>query len=177
MQFLEDEVNNSFTKICINLDASSVSTAESSGSNGETNNWHLGQELYTVDTCITSSSDHIDNYLLSSICNVPIGQPTNKKIQTMNPLCPILNVHIHHRKGSSKTRPIWQLFDNGSLACVIHESVVKKLRTESSTTAKWTTLVGPLSTNCQCYIDINFLALSTSCNIHYKVHVTSNATA
>ena len=38
VKFLEDEVNNSFTKMRINPDDSSVSTAESSGYDGETNN-------------------------------------------------------------------------------------------------------------------------------------------
>ena len=134
----------------------------------------LGQEFYIVDNCVTSSSDHIDNYLLSSIRTVPVGQSPNKMICTTNPPCPILTTYIWHKKGFSKTRPICVLFDSGALACVIHESVIQKLRTESSTTAEWTMLVGPLSTNHQCHIDINFLALSTSRNIHYKVHVTSN---
>ena len=38
MQFSEDEVNNNFTKICVNPDYSSIYTAKSSGSDGETNN-------------------------------------------------------------------------------------------------------------------------------------------
>ena len=38
VKFSEDEVNNSFTKLRVNHGDSSVSTAESSGSNGETSN-------------------------------------------------------------------------------------------------------------------------------------------
>ena len=38
MQFLEDEVNNIFTKMHVNPDDSSVSTAKSSGSENERNN-------------------------------------------------------------------------------------------------------------------------------------------
>jgi len=41
-KFTEDEVNNGFTKMRVNPDDSSVSTADFSGSDGETNNWLLG---------------------------------------------------------------------------------------------------------------------------------------
>ena len=106
-----------------------------------------------------------------SIRSTLAGRP-KKKRRKLEHNVPIVFARMRTRKGQPK--PVWIriLLDSGASGCIIHKSLVKKLKQKDSKKSSWNTAAGIFQTEGTAKVDFILPEFYESKLISWKAHVT-----